>query len=110
MYVYGLSLKTAAVRSTWLAAFSKINPLRLTYSYFFRKEIKLYSGNMLLSLACLSDTDDDNESSLFRYRLKKQFRIKRVHRISWRALLDPRETGFIKLYQSGCMQSMITYT
>ena len=65
---------------------------------------------MLLSLACLSDTDDDDESSLFRYRLIKQFRIKRVRRISRRALLDPLETGFIKLYQSGCTQSMITYT
>jgi DNA-binding TFAR19-related protein (PDSD5 family) len=66
---------------------------------------------MLPSLACLSDTDDDDdESSLFRYRLKKQFRIKRVRRISRRALLDPMETGFIKLYQSGCTQSMITYT
>jgi len=66
---------------------------------------------MLPSLACLSDTDDDDdESSLFRYRLKKQFRIKRVLRISRRALLDPMETGFIKLYQSGCTQSMITYT
>jgi hypothetical protein len=65
---------------------------------------------MLLSLACLSDTDDDDESSLFCYRLKKQFRIKRVHHISRWALLDPMETGFIKLYQSGCTQSMITYT
>jgi hypothetical protein len=65
---------------------------------------------MLLSLACLCDTDDDDESSLFHYRLKKQFRIKRFRRISRRALLDPMESGFIKLYQSGCTQSMITYT
>jgi hypothetical protein len=65
---------------------------------------------MLLSMACLSNTDDDDEVSLFDYCLKKQFRIKRIHRISRRALLDPMGTGFIKLYQSGCTQSMITYT
>jgi hypothetical protein len=53
----------------------------------------------------------DNEQGIpFASRLKRAFRVRRIRRISRRALGDPSESPFMKLYNSGCIQSMITYT
>ena len=53
----------------------------------------------------------DNEQAVpFASRLKRPFRARRIRCISRRALGDPSESPFMKLYQSGCVQSMITYT
>jgi hypothetical protein len=53
----------------------------------------------------------DNEQAVpFASRLKRPFHARRIRRISRRALGDPSESPFMKLYQSGCVQSMITYT
>ena len=53
----------------------------------------------------------DNEQAVpFASRLKRPFRARRVRRISRRALGDPSESPFMKLYNSDCIQSMITYT
>ena len=66
---------------------------------------------MLLALAHqLQEESDDDQPLPFRYRLKKRFRIRRIRRITRRALMDPFSSPFLKLYHSQCTQSMISYT
>ncbi len=53
----------------------------------------------------------DNEQGIpFASRLKRTFHVRRIRRISRRTLGEPAESPFMKLYNSGCVQSMITYT
>ena len=66
---------------------------------------------MLLALAHqLQIEDDDLQPLPFRHRLKKRFLIRRIRRITRRALMDPFSSAFLKLYNSQCTQSLISYT
>ena len=66
---------------------------------------------MLLALAHqLQIEDDDLQPLPFRHRLKKRFWMRRIRRITRRALMDPFSSAFLKLYNSQCTQSLISYT
>jgi hypothetical protein len=66
---------------------------------------------MLLALAHQFQVEADDKQPLpFRHRLKKHFMMRRIRRITRRALVDPSLSPFLKLYNSQCTQSMIMYT
>jgi hypothetical protein len=53
----------------------------------------------------------DNEQGIpYMSRLKRTFCVRRIQRISRRALGEPSELPFMKLFNLGCVQSIITYT
>jgi hypothetical protein len=54
---------------------------------------------MLLALAHQIEADD-KQPLLFRHWLKKCFRMRRMRRITRRALMDPFSLVFVKLYNS----------
>jgi hypothetical protein len=86
-----------------LSFFQKIRPLQPILFFITTNERAMF----LLTYAHLLD----NEQAIpFVYCLKRPFCIRRIRCISRRALSEPAESPFMKLYQSGCLQSMITYT
>ncbi len=89
----------------------------LTHDSIFFPKTHLFLGSsrqstkMLLALAHRLQVEADDEQPLpFRHRLKKCFMMRRLRRITRRALVDPSSLPFLKLYNSQCTQSMITYT
>jgi hypothetical protein len=66
---------------------------------------------MLLALAHQLQVEENDLQPLpFCNHLKKRFRMRRIHQITRRALMDPFLSPFLKLYHSWCTQSFITYT
>jgi hypothetical protein len=65
---------------------------------------------MLLTLSFILRQEELDNLRPFVSRLQRFFRNRRCRRITRRALLDPDESPFMKMFNSGCMQSMITYT
>jgi hypothetical protein len=61
---------------------------------------------MLLALAHQIQAEADDEQPLhFCHRLKKCFRMRRMRKITRRALMDPFSSAFIKLYNSQCTEN-----
>jgi hypothetical protein len=65
---------------------------------------------MLLTLLFILHQEELDNLRPFVSRLQRFFRNRRCRRITRRALLDPDESPFMKMLNSGCMQSMIRYT
>ncbi len=69
------------------------------------------STKMLLALAHQIQVEDDDLQPLpFHHGLKKCFMMRQIRQISRRELMDHFPPAFIKLYNSQCTQSLITYT
>ncbi len=94
---------TSPMHSYSYSFFQKIRPLQpINFFYHYhRKAMFLPTYAHLL----------DNEQGIpFASHLKRTFCVRRIRCISRRALGEPAESPFMKLYNSGCVQSMITYT
>jgi hypothetical protein len=65
---------------------------------------------MLLTLSFILRQEELDDLCPFVSRLQRFFCNRRCRGIARRALLDPDESLFMKIFYSGCMQSIITYT
>jgi hypothetical protein len=94
---------TSPMRSYSYSFFQKIGPLRPIHFFITTHDRAMF-------LPTYAHLLNNEQGTPFASRLKRAFRVRRIRRISRRALGEPTESLFMKLYNSGCVQSMITYT